>query len=235
MVWEDFRSGNDEDIYMQMYNEDGVEQWDDDGNVVTAKDSAQYAPAFAKNGNYFLILWQDNLTTGGSDLFGQLIDMGGQIQWQSDGEVICDAIKNQNKPLAVQTGTNSAFVIWEDTRSSGKTDIYNIYAQKILLEDVDAEDDIIPVSNIKLKQNYPNPFNPETTISFTIKNENYEDYELKIFNIKGQLVDSIPVESSSVTWKGKDMDQNPVSNGIYFYRLESDNESSSTRKMIMLK
>jgi len=103
------------------------------------------------------------------------------------------------------------------------------------MANLDAENEIIPLSNINLKQNYPNPFNPETTINFTIKNENYNDYKLKIFNLKGQLVDSIPVESNSITWSGTDLDQNPVSNGIYFYRLESDDDVSSTRKMIMLK
>jgi len=235
MIWEDFRNGNDEDIFIQRFNEDGIEQWNADGNEVALKDSAQYAPTFAKNGDNILVLWQDNLTSGGSDLYGQLMDLEGGIVWQSDGEVICNAIKNQNKPIAISSGNNSSIAIWEDTRSSGKTDIYNIYAQKILMANLDAENEIIPLSNINLKQNYPNPFNPETTINFTIKNENYNDYKLKIFNLKGQLVDSIPVESNSITWSGTDLDQNPVSNGIYFYRLESDDDVSSTRKMIMLK
>jgi len=235
MVWEDFRNGNDEDIFIQKYNEDGAGMWDNNGNVVALKDSAQFSPSLVKNGNDFLVFWQDNQTDSGSDLYAQQLGSAGLPYWESDGYVVNNAIKNQNKPLGVPTGTNMAFVIWEDTRSSGKTDIYNIYAQKLLMDPSSADDEVIPMNGVLLRQNYPNPFNPETTISFDLRDGNYEDYTLRIFNVRGQLVDSVPVTGSSITWQAKDLTQNPVSNGIYFYRLESEQGNSATRKMLLLK
>jgi type IX secretion system substrate protein len=235
VTWEDFRNGNDEDIFMQKFDADGNGVWHPNGNEVAAKDSAQFAASMVKNGDNFIVFWQDNQTSSGSDLYAQLLDMNGDILWEDEGYVVSDAIKNQNKPVGVPTGTNMAFVVWEDTRSSGKTDIYNLYGQKLRIDNSDSDDDIIPSSSITLKQNYPNPFNPETTISFSITKGDYSDYQLKIFNIKGQLVNSLPVETNKVTWKGRDLNQNLVSNGIYFYKLVSDDESSATRKMLLLK
>ncbi len=235
VAWEDFRNGNDEDIFMQKFDMEGNEEWNADGNEIAIKDSAQFAPDLVKNGDYFVVFWQDNQTTGGSDLYAQLVDLDGETIWGDTGFIVSNAIKNQNKPQAIPTGTNMAFVVWEDTRSSGKTDIYNLYAQKVRIDEVASDDDVIPNSNITLQQNYPNPFNPETKIRFSIESGEYKDYKLNIYNIRGQLVNSLPVVTNEVTWKGKDLQQNAVSNGIYFYRLESEEESSSTRKMLLLK
>jgi predicted lipoprotein with Yx(FWY)xxD motif len=235
VAWEDFRTGYDEDIFMQKFNLEGEELWDAGGNEIAIKDSAQLAPALVKNGDNFIIFWQDNQTASGSDLYAQLIDANGDLIWDENGFIVNNSIKNQNKPVAVPTGNDMAFVVWEDTRSSGKTDIYSLYAQKVLLESTGSAEDEIPFNNIKLKQNYPNPFNPETTISFEITQGDYQEYELKIYNLKGQLVNSLPVESNNVIWKGRDLQNNHVSNGIYFYRLESDDNISSARKMILLK
>jgi len=38
----------------------------------------------------------------------------------------------------------------------------------------------------------------------------------------------------TVNWNGSDENGNPVSSGIYLYRLQSD-EFSSSRKMILMK
>ncbi|MCK4696574.1 MAG: gliding motility-associated C-terminal domain-containing protein, partial [Candidatus Cloacimonetes bacterium] len=135
-----------------------------------------------------------------------------------------------------------AFVIWQDTRSSGKTDIYNIYAQKVEMDNGETDYNILPSVNIKLKQNFPNPFNPSgagrspgTTISFDIPNGIQEEFKLKIYNIKGQLVKSFKSETNFVVWDGKNLNGKTVSNGLYFYRLESKNYESKAKKMILLK
>jgi hypothetical protein len=89
----------------------------------------------------------------------------------------------------------------------------------------------------KLINNYPNPFNPETKINFTLSKG--QKVELEIFNIRGQKVKTLCNEelkegSHSITWKGKDNDGKPVSSGMYFYRMNCENYSSS-KKMILLK
>ncbi|MFC1887732.1 PKD domain-containing protein, partial [Candidatus Cloacimonadota bacterium] len=96
------------------------------------------------------------------------------------------------------------------------------------LPDVGSDDPILPEVT-QLLGNYPNPFNPETTIKFTIA-ENDEGV-LTVFNMKGQIVESRKFAAGihNYKWTGE-----MNSSGIYFYTLTSK-EYSSTRKMIMLK
>jgi len=101
-----------------------------------------------------------------------------------------------------------------------------------------AEDDIIatPLQNT-LKQNFPNPFNPTTTINFSINKS--ESVKLAVYNVKGQLVKTLVNTNlnsgeHSIVWNGQDEANQPVSSGIYFYRLQSDT-FTQTRKMLMMK
>lgn len=90
--------------------------------------------------------------------------------------------------------------------------------------------------------NYPNPFTNFTTIYFSLPIKNVESIEIKIYNIKGQLVrnlkptkpkdyNSIP----SVIWNGKDKIDTQLASGIYLYQLVNDNEVVDTKKMVLLR
>ena len=86
-------------------------------------------------------------------------------------------------------------------------------------------------------QNYPNPFNPETTISFFIPQNS--EVDISVYNIKGQKIKTITNENfqrgyHKVFWNGKDENDRPVSSGIYFYKMETDNYSE-IKKCILLK
>jgi len=83
-----------------------------------------------------------------------------------------------------------------------------------------------------LGQNYPNPLNPQTTISYTIPKPC--KVSLKIYNIKGQLVETLVNEDQqpgnhSVVW-----DSNDMSSGIYLYRINAG-DFTETKKCIILK
>ena len=129
-VWQDFRNGNDNDVFIQKYDSTGTELWTPDGVAITNKPDDQSCPCLVKIGDNILILWKDD-SSGNSDIYAQKLDLDGQLQWATDGLLVCDAIKKQTDPKAVKDNCGNAIVIWEDTRSSGKTDIYNIFAQKL--------------------------------------------------------------------------------------------------------
>jgi hypothetical protein len=90
-----------------------------------------------------------------------------------------------------------------------------------------------------LSQNYPNPFNPVTTISYSIKDRSR--VTLKIYNVAGQLVRTLVNEQQAprqegytVRWRGVSNAGEPVSSGVYFYKLTAKN-FTKTRKMVLLK
>jgi hypothetical protein len=115
-------------------------------------------------------------------------------------------------------------------------------------------------TNFALLGNYPNPFNPATSIQFRVgslefrkpihttqKSVNSSQFivnspshiTLSIYNILGQRVktlvneDKLPGEYK-VVWDGKDENGEPVSSGIYFYKLVAG-DFCATKKMILIK
>jgi hypothetical protein len=88
-----------------------------------------------------------------------------------------------------------------------------------------------------LAQNYPNPFNPSTTIKYSVKQNAH--VSLKIYNVAGQLVRTLVNSDMTAgayteTWNGRSNSGNPVSSGVYFYKLVTKNYSM-TKKMVVLK
>jgi uncharacterized protein (TIGR02145 family) len=90
---------------------------------------------------------------------------------------------------------------------------------------------------MKLLQNYPNPFNPSTVISYRLSV--FSNVKLTIYNLLGQkiktLVNSFQnAGEHSLVWDATDETNNPVSSGMYFYKLET-NEMSLLKKMILVR
>ncbi len=86
----------------------------------------------------------------------------------------------------------------------------------------------------QLYQNYPNPFNPETTIRFSVPSGSY--VSLKVYNLLGSLVAVLfsGEKQEGIYSLSFNADEYKLSSGVYFYRLESGNYSS-TRKLLVLK
>jgi flagellar hook assembly protein FlgD len=88
-----------------------------------------------------------------------------------------------------------------------------------------------------LSQNHPNPFNPSTTFSFDMKVKSR--VTLKIYSVTGALVRTLvdevkPAGSYKVTWDGTGERGSKVASGVYFYRMDTK-EFTSTKKMVLLR
>ncbi len=89
----------------------------------------------------------------------------------------------------------------------------------------------------ELGQNYPNPFNPSTTIDYSVPVRCHVN--ISVFNLLGQKVVSLVDEqksagSYSVTWNGRDDNNQQAATGVYFYRLQVE-DRLLTKKMLLLK
>lgn len=94
-----------------------------------------------------------------------------------------------------------------------------------------------PADTFAVGQNYPNPFNPVTQIRFTLPATMHALIE--IYNILGQRIRTIANQEFGpgehfVLWDGTNADGEPVSSGIYLYRVAAG-EFVQTRKMMLLK
>ena len=226
------------DIIAQNYSLDGNPLWGNLGTYVVQRDSTQSSPTMGRFDNgRMVIAWTDYFDIE-SDIWYKYIDDDGTMVSPNVNEIVCDASKMQYNPLLVTQG-NDAYAVWADGRSSGKTEILGLYAQRLNSEVVSIDDPSSPgVTDFKLLQNYPNPFNPSTSISFQIK-EASEEYVLSIYNLKGQLVKTLhsgalAKGSHVITWDGRDENGSPVASGIYSYRLDNGKQSQ-TRRMVMMK
>jgi len=114
-------------------------------------------------------------------------------------------------------------------------DDLKILAGNAYLTSIDTENYDIPTTKIVLNQNYPNPFNPLTVISFSINKPDLETAEIKIYSIKGALVDRIrlskeDIKAGQIVW-----DAGKRASGVYFYRLSVDGEHKDIKKAVLIK
>lgn len=124
---------------------------------------------------------------------------------------------------------------WVDAISRGMIGAADI-SMKLSANLTDApESNISAISS--LEGNYPNPFNPTTTISFALAENGIVN--LEIYNLRGQKIKTLLNETRSrgkhsIAWNGNDDNENPVSSGIYFYKMKTK-FSEQTKKMILMK
>lgn len=93
-------------------------------------------------------------------------------------------------------------------------------------------------SNITLFESLPNPFCDKTFIKFKIEREPCKIH-LSVYNLAGtltkELVDEfLQVGEYEIPWDACDKSGRPVANGIYFLRLQS-NEESKLIKLIIFR
>ncbi len=117
--------------------------------------------------------------------------------------------------------------------SSG--DAEPVFSEEVII--LSAEDTVNEPLATKLIGNYPNPFNPDTNISFSLKDEG--SVTLEIYNTKGQRIKTLldgNFDSGyhTISWNGKDANEQEVGSGIFFYRIKTGTYSA-TKKMILIK
>ena len=224
------------------------------------------SPEFSISGNGFLTFWHYydfegtsthfdggnvSLSTNGGVSFNVITPVGGYSGSISglDGEQgfggQIDEWEQVEFDISGYTGDN-AILRWHFGTDYSVHDYYGWYIDDVLYGDPNSSwqeiyfdnDPEIPVVSTRLQQNFPNPVLDKTSIAFSLP-LNISKAELKIYNIKGQLVQTFKPDISTgpshvIQWDGKDINQKPVANGIYFYRLTTDNKEL-TKKMILLR
>jgi hypothetical protein len=116
VVWQDTRSGVDNDIYGARVTQAGV-VLDSAGIAISTAAGYKESPVVAFDGTNFLVVW-----TNGGDIYGARVTQAGLVLDPS-GIAISTAAYGRYSPAVAFDRTNS-LVVWEDSRSGVDYDIY---------------------------------------------------------------------------------------------------------------
>jgi len=148
---------------------------------------------------------------------------------------------DQDGNYELVTGYANGVLVIKLRRPLGQMDAWTVYRGTLNRQNsfasvgfVPIADESTPVATI-LYGNYPNPFSASTTFRYALKEP--APVKLDIYNIKGQRVRSLVSETKTAgthqtVWNGRDDIGNPVSSGIYLYRLQAG-VFTQTRKLLL--
>ena len=239
-----------------LYSDDFGETWTLDDNVIPAVtllgvyEIGQFVYAVGESGNIFrkelppdmIADFTAEPTSGDAPLTVQFTDLSSENPflwwWDFENDGVYDSYEQNPVWIYDQPGIYSISL----TVNNGQFEVTEIKEDYIVVNSTHSNDETIDYEN-NILWNYPNPFNSTTKISFQFNNEQNQHNKLIIFNIKGQKVRCYSIfnpskagqgNQSSISWDGTDETGKAVTNGIYFYQLQTDG-ISQTKKMILIK
>jgi hypothetical protein len=248
VVWADYRSHEDMDIYLQKISPSGTLLFSNEGLPVSVLEGDQYKPEIVSDiGDGVYVTWEDRRGTWPHcDIYCSHINGAGELAgpeglWQPNGNIVCDALFYRMYPTIAPDGAGGCMIAWEDARalSIGGPEP-NLYAQRMNDGTITSGvgDGIASVpTEFRLEQNYPNPFNPSTRISYSLAHAG--NVRLVIYDILGRKVRTLQNQfmtagSHYVIWNGEASSGVQVASGTYFYKLQVPG-NSQVQKMVLIK
>ena len=148
VAWQDYRQGNEYDIYLQHLTASGAifSGWTSNGVGVCVARNSQFYPSLVNDGaEGVFVAWQDFRTGTDNHIYAQhLTAQGGVVtNWPVDGSPVCQAQYSQYFPVVAGDGSAGVFVAWQDYRT-GTTN--HIYAQHLTAGNTAWTADGVPVS-----------------------------------------------------------------------------------------
>jgi predicted lipoprotein with Yx(FWY)xxD motif len=123
MVWEDGRSGIENNVYAQRVNDSGIVQWTSDGVAICTAANNQYLPTVAPDGvGGAIITWWDYRSGTQFDINAQRVSGAGSVQWTADGVPI-SIPGGQAPPTIISDGSGGAIIVWYDDRNGMDSDV----------------------------------------------------------------------------------------------------------------
>ena len=238
VIWEDFRSGSNLDLYAQRVDASGNPLWDETGLLICGDGGDQQAASIAVNlsGGIFAV-WKDGRDYA-DDIYGTNLLPDGQPadEWwvAGSGGVICEIAEHQTMPALTPLAPDQTLLAWVDWRSTEREPVMDLYMQSVnigTISKAETRSEIVPGTFV-LQQNYPNPFNPATTIAFTIPQTGHTS--LIVYDLLGRTVETLLDKqllagNYHIMWNAE-----ALPSGVYFYRLTSG-DFMDVKKTILLK
>ena len=125
VVWTDYRSGINYDLYGQRLDSDGNPLWTIDGTPIVTQGSSQMFPLIATDGEGGAIIsWLDYRGLF-SEIYTQRINNNGAPVWTADGLNVTTYSSDKTSHAMTDDGMGGVFIVWSDSRD-GNWDIYGM-------------------------------------------------------------------------------------------------------------
>lgn len=187
-------------------------------NLVYVCDGYSYGTIVYDADSYEFVYSSDN----------PLSAFGSSIYVNEDYIAITSADYTNNSSLKILSNEGDEINTYEV--AVGAVDVV-IYDTETYVSDAN-----IPTSNWTINA-YPNPFSNYSTIE--VKNNKrrtvLNNATVEIFNIKGQIVNTLKLKNGKAHWNGKDKLNNRCHSGIYFSRVRSGNKIFSTKRITIIR
>ena len=207
---------------------------------ITNLESDEKRPALRSvTASRYLVAWEDSRPGIYTDVYMYDSEVGSPGHAEN-GIAVSMAVLNQMQPQIVPFADHSTadmdyLIVWQDMRSSGKTELTNIYAQAYTGVFTVSTDGPVLASDLRLESAFPNPFNGAVTIPFI--NPVAEELSLRIYDLTGREILQTELGSpvsGSYIWNGSDLSGQALSSGVYLVSISSD-ARRFTQKLMYLK
>lgn len=126
----------------------------------------------------------------------------------------------------LKAGTNILTVIYKTAGNENGNEVNEI--RDTVSYEVFVSEELM----VKDLYNYPNPMKDQTSFIFTIASPDAPDnFKIRIYSVSGriirEIVQPVNIGQNQIQWDGKDNDGDYVSNGTYFYKIVTQDETSA--------
>ena len=129
VMWEDYRTGKDWDVYAQRVDSDEKTRWESNGMAICKADRNQRRLRMIRHDKHAIVLWNDRRDRSNWDIYAQAVSLDGDILWQADGIPVCVNRADQSTQAIMSDGDGGAICVWEDERRS--SEFQDLYIQRL--------------------------------------------------------------------------------------------------------
>lgn len=167
----------------------------------------------------------------GSDLDLAAFDANGVLAAESGSQSLTEVTRVQ--PIA---GSIAAVTMQVANRKPASSP-YTLHVITSRISAASKAGTLQPTENLKpaefaLRQNHPNPFNPQTSIEYSIPED--EHVQLKVFTVYGQEVATLVDRTMSPGRYRITFDARSIASGVYYYKLVAG-RFSDVKRMVIIK
>ncbi|MCK4328598.1 T9SS type A sorting domain-containing protein [candidate division WOR-3 bacterium] len=226
VVWSDYDINTEQNIYGTRMDETGT-VLDTLGIPISTAMGTQISSSAIFDGTNYIVIWRDRRSNNW-DLYGARVTTAGEV---IDTFTVSTASYDESTANIAYGAGEQSFIVYSHYMGSPYKN-ERVFGRFYTSTGVEEEEEL------GLLQNIPNPFRSVTMIHYFVSGKSQQLISLNIYNLAGQLIQTLVNESQSpgeyvVNWDGQDETGKVVPTGIYFARLNTGSFSKNIKITIV--